>query len=188
MDPHATAGRIVHYYPLTEGDLEPIAAQVNRETNDIGTAQLTVFEVTGPRCIHRVAYSESPAPGCWSWMPYQKEKAEAIGGNQSESAEPRPVVELPKDFHEMRQFVGDLAENVSQIAHNLSNIANDVDARVSIIEQHAIMEDHDTPDPDQPPLTNQAGEPIAGDEEVPDAGPSDTPVDLNSSTHGQLPD
>lgn len=89
MDPQATAGRIVHYYSGAEQDRSPIAAIVNRKAEPDGKAELTVF-VTPPVQVI-AAYSETPAPGCWSWMPYQKAKAAQAGGNQSESAEPRPA-------------------------------------------------------------------------------------------------
>ncbi len=88
MNPQATAGRIVHYYN-PEGAAVPRAAIVNCDTGPDGYAELTVFHNSGP-AIERVSYSEEPQPGCWSWMPYQKEKAETTDGNQSESAEPRP--------------------------------------------------------------------------------------------------
>ena len=88
MDPRATAGRIVHYYAdgeVTEpGDCH--AAIVNHDSGLDGITQLTVFGLAGPVVIPHVQYSEDPQVGCWSWMPYRKQKA----GNQSESAEPRP--------------------------------------------------------------------------------------------------
>ena len=85
MNPQATAGRVVHYCDA-EG---PRAAIVNRDTRVDGFAELTVFDLGGPS-VRNVSYSEEPAPGFWSWMPYQKKKAETTEGNQSESAEPRP--------------------------------------------------------------------------------------------------
>jgi len=88
MNPQATAGRIVHYYPLAGPG--PIAAIVNQNTRADGHAELTVFHPSAPRVFKDVSYSEQPEPGSWSWMPYQKAKAEQAGGNQSESAEPRP--------------------------------------------------------------------------------------------------
>ncbi len=87
MDPQATAGRIVHYYAPDGGGA--CAAIVNRDTGPAGFAQLTIFGPHGPM-VRDASYSEEPAPGCWSWMPYQKAKADTPGGNQSESAEPRP--------------------------------------------------------------------------------------------------
>ncbi len=87
MDPQATAGRIVHYHLNYLADR---AAIVNVDAQEDGTAELTVFFAHGPQVCPGVEYSEEPAPGCWSWMPYQREKAEQPGGNQSESAEPRP--------------------------------------------------------------------------------------------------
>jgi len=87
MDPHATAGRIVHYYG---GLPAPTAAIVNHETEGDGKADLTVFTPSGPQVRTMVPYSEHPKDYHWSWMPYQKAKAAAAGGNQSESAEPRP--------------------------------------------------------------------------------------------------
>lgn len=89
MNLQATAGRIVHYTP--ELDVQgPIAAIVNVDTQKDGLAELTVFYSTGPRVYLRIPYSEQAREGYWSWMPYQKQKALEAGGNQSESAEPRP--------------------------------------------------------------------------------------------------
>lgn len=86
MDPQATAGRIVHYQPTTH---EPVrAAIVNVDTEEDGLAELTVFFSHGPMVYHKVRYSEAPSAGAWSWMPYQKAKAETERGNVSESAEP----------------------------------------------------------------------------------------------------
>ena len=65
------------------------AAIVNRDTTPDGSAELTVFGFGVPQVLS-APYSEEPGPGCWSWMPYQKAKAETADGNQSESAEPRP--------------------------------------------------------------------------------------------------
>ncbi len=87
MNPQATAGRIVHY---TDAAGESVAAIVNRETGPDGLAQLTTFFQNGPMPMKEVPYSEEPAAGCWSWMPYQKTKAREPDGNQSESAELRP--------------------------------------------------------------------------------------------------
>lgn len=87
MNPQATAGRIVHYYAADFPEAH--AAIVNIDTPPDGYAELTIFFSGGP-AVQRASYSEEPQKGCWSWMPYQKEKAEKAGGNQSESAEPRP--------------------------------------------------------------------------------------------------
>lgn len=87
MDPQATAGRIVHYYSANEDG--PRAAIVNRDTGPDGYAELTILRAYGS-AVQKVSYSEQPQPGCWSWMPYQKAKAETAEGNVSESAEPRP--------------------------------------------------------------------------------------------------
>lgn len=195
MDPHATAGRVVHYYSLWEAGriTGPIAAHVNRETTPEGLAQLTVMEASGPRVIQRVMYSESPKPGCWSWMPYQKAKADAADGNQSESAEPRPVVYTPEDFEKLSQHVSEITELVSNLVDAVTPIADDVadlSERVRALEA-MVVDDHGEPETEQPPptldlkagiktpapLTNQAGEPIHGDEEVPNAAP----VDLDSA-------
>ena len=89
MDPQATAGRIVHYYSPGEEHGEPRAAIVNRDAATDGFAELTVFN-DGWQQVQKVAYAEEPSPGCWSWMPYQKAKADTPAGNVSESAEPRP--------------------------------------------------------------------------------------------------
>ena len=90
MDPRATAGRIVHYYDIEGGySRGAYAAIVNFDTRPDGLAQLTVFGFGVPQVLS-ASYSEEPQPGYWSWMPYQKAKAETAAGNQSESAEPRP--------------------------------------------------------------------------------------------------
>ena len=86
MSPQATAGRIVHFH--TNDGKRP--AIVNADTDEEGVAELTVFMPAGPQVCPGVEYSEEPKAGCWSWMPYQRAKAEKEGGNQSESAEPRP--------------------------------------------------------------------------------------------------
>lgn len=92
MNPQATAGRIVHYFESNGDGLPttPRAAIVNVDTEPDGTAQLTVFGRRQPLIFAPVNYSEEPVAGCWSWMPYQKQKAQTPDGNVSESAEPRP--------------------------------------------------------------------------------------------------
>lgn len=94
MNPQATAGRIVHYYAAEHQDA-PRAAIVNVDTAPDGLAELTLFAAVHPLVYTGVKYSEEPTSGCWSWMPYQKEKAQTSEGNVSESAEPRPPDELP---------------------------------------------------------------------------------------------
>ncbi len=89
MDPQATAGRIVHYYSTDSSEEGPRAAIVNRDTGPDGYAELTIFN-DGWRNTIKVSYAEKPTRGCWSWMPYQRAKAETVQGNVSESAEPRP--------------------------------------------------------------------------------------------------
>lgn len=82
----------MHYYEK-HGDYlaPPRAAIVNIDTQDDGMAlELSLFNTGGVTVLTSVEYSEEPKDGCWSWMPYQKAKAEKAGGNQSESAEPRP--------------------------------------------------------------------------------------------------
>lgn len=92
LTPQATAGRMVHFYALPAGSavIQARAAVVNKDTEEDGTAELTVFWRSGPAAKENVRYSADPALGAWSWMPYQKKKAESAEGNQSESAEPRP--------------------------------------------------------------------------------------------------
>lgn len=170
MDPHATAGRVVHYYPLA-GAFEPMAAHVNKETTKEGLAQLTILEVTGPRVIQRVMYSESPAPGCWSWMEYQRRKAEQEDGNQSESAEPRPVVYVPEDFER-------LSQHVSEITEVLGNLVERIRVLETLIDNARDTEGDAPP----PPLLSQAGQEIKGSEEVPDAAP----VDLTTATEEKV--
>lgn len=88
MNPQATAGRIVHYRAAES--MISRAAVVNVDTAEDGLAELTIFTRLGPMVYTSVKYSEEPASGRWSWMPYQKEKAQTLDGNVSESAEPRP--------------------------------------------------------------------------------------------------
>lgn len=96
MDPQATAGRIVHYTDATE---RATAAIVCVDAAPDGLAALlTFFPGKPPTPMRQVPYAERPTPGCWSWMPYQKAKAERPGGNQSESAEPRPTRTTLEDF------------------------------------------------------------------------------------------
>ena len=93
MNPQATAGRIVH---VPNDDGTPRAAMVNVDTDKDGLAsELTVFTKGGPRILREIPYSEWLTVGHWSWMPYQKLKAETAEGNQSESAEPRPPTAEP---------------------------------------------------------------------------------------------
>ncbi|KKK95467.1 hypothetical protein LCGC14_2672520 [marine sediment metagenome] len=92
MDPQATAGRIVHYYYVNPdtGKFEgPRAAVICEDTPPDGTAEIQVFGTRPPHGGYPgVRYSESPKAACWSWMPYQRAKAETERGNVSESAEP----------------------------------------------------------------------------------------------------
>ena len=125
MNPQATAGRNVHFYDV-HALLRPRAAIVNVDTAEDGLAQLTVLESTGPIVHLRVPYSEKPAFGCWSWMPYQKERAKTAEDNVSESAEPRPSDDL----------VG---------AH-----LNDLTARVEALEAAGEKEVEAVPDIDEP--------------------------------------
>lgn len=103
MNPQATAGRLVHYYEVHAGK-QSRAAIVNVDTAEDGTAQLTVLASTGPSVHLHVPYSEEPAHGCWSWMPYQREKAATAEGNVSESAEPRPQPD-PGSFEDFARRV-----------------------------------------------------------------------------------
>ena len=116
MDSQATAGRIVHYIDATG---RAVASIVNRDVGEDGVAQLTTFYEAGPVPMRSVPYSEEPDKGCWSWMPYQKAKAEAPNGNQSESAEPRSKayldtkldriqVETDERFEDLKRAVNDL--------------------------------------------------------------------------------
>ena len=69
-----TIGRIVHYYESPKGILPnpPLAAVV---THVYGAGEetmvcLTVFPpFSSPYARTSIQYSESPAPGCWSWPP-----------------------------------------------------------------------------------------------------------------------
>ncbi len=90
MNPQATAGRIVHYCDDDGATIGLRAAIIVLDTFPSGRApELHVFGRHG--LLLNVAYSEVPSPGCWSWMPYQKAKAATAEGNESESAEPRPL-------------------------------------------------------------------------------------------------
>ena len=94
MDPQATAGRIVHYYYTDRAGqfAGPRAAVICEDTAEDGIAEIQVFGTMPPHGGYpSVPYSESPQAGCWSWMPYQKKKAETADGNVSESAAPRPA-------------------------------------------------------------------------------------------------
>jgi len=109
MIPQATAGRIVHYY-LQGGQHR--AAIVGADTAEDGTACLTVFFDTGPSVVFGVRYSEQPCSACWSWMPYQKEKAKTERGNVSESAvETEP--DSPRDIPAIARGVPDAGPGVS---------------------------------------------------------------------------
>ena len=127
MDPRATAGRIVHYYAdgeVTEpGDCH--AAIVNHDSGLDGITQLTVFGLAGPVVIPHVQYSEDPQVGCWSWMPYQKQKA----GNQSESAEPRPD-DVPDSFNAMDYYMA-LSDRLSVLEKE-----PELASRVEKLEKH----------------------------------------------------
>ncbi|MEE8174166.1 MAG: hypothetical protein V3T71_02460, partial [Dehalococcoidia bacterium] len=46
--------------------------------------------------VFGVQYAEPPLAGCWSWMPYQHEKAKTERGNESESAQ-EPEGDSPRD-------------------------------------------------------------------------------------------
>ncbi len=194
MDPHATAGRVVHYYPI-DGEQNPIAAHVNRETTKDGQAQLTVLECTGPRVIQRVMYSESPTPGCWTWMDYQRAKAASAEGNQSESAEPRPggpmeVIDIRTQILNLTEIIKANDERIAELTqcvNDYQSLAERNDVVHGLLERVGSLEDlhssglpHGLAEPEvsdsaepRPPLRNQAGEEIAGDEEVPDAAPVD---------------
>lgn len=128
MNPQATAGRIVHYYAADHDDA-PRAAIVNVDTAPDGLAQLTVFARVGPLAYSSVKYSEEPTSGCWSWMPYQKAKAETPEGNVSESAEPR----LPQGGHmasmpESAQRAPDITPDTAQDAEDPSAQPDDAGA------------------------------------------------------------
>lgn len=110
MDPQATAGRIVHYTDATE---RATAAIVCVDAAPDGLASLlTFFPGKQPTPMRSVPYSEQPTAGCWSWMPYQKKKAEIPGGNISESAEPRPA----------RGTLDDIAAHLNDLNERLENL------------------------------------------------------------------
>lgn len=129
MDSQATAGRNVHY---TDATGRSVAAIVCVDTAPDGMAALmTMFPDKMPVPMKAVPYSEPPAPGCWSWMPYQKARAATAEGNISESAEPRPATRMSKDY---AAHLNDLNERVEalEVAAEKEALARTIaDPRVS---------------------------------------------------------
>ena len=72
MNPHATAGQIVHYTPELDHK-GPIAAIVNLDAAEDGTADLTIFFPVGPEVRGCVLYSENARASHWSWMPVSED-------------------------------------------------------------------------------------------------------------------
>ncbi|KKM16676.1 hypothetical protein LCGC14_1683460, partial [marine sediment metagenome] len=126
MDPRATAGRIVHY---TDATGRPIAAIVCIDADPDGLVPLTTFfPGKAPTPMRAVPYSEEPIAGCWSWMPYQRAKVEGWGGNQSESAEPRP----PDD---LRDKLGAwLERRFAEFTESVREEFNDLNGRIEALE------------------------------------------------------
>ena len=130
MNSQATAGRIVHY---TDATGRATAAIVCVDAALGGLAALvTFFPDTIPVSMKAVPYSEEPAKGCWSWMPYQKAKAEVAGGNQSESAEPRPVADI---LDTVKMHLNNLNERVEALEVGPESVTlNDLERRVEVLE------------------------------------------------------
>lgn len=66
-----TVGRIVHYHPTEETAVKlpgPLAAIVTSPSPD-GTCYLHILPPMNHPFYARAEYSETPAPGCWSWPP-----------------------------------------------------------------------------------------------------------------------
>ena len=65
-----TVGRMVHYHSFhgPAGD-KPRAAIVTSVSESGERVSLTVFGQSGLSFKRVIAYSETPAPGCWSWPP-----------------------------------------------------------------------------------------------------------------------
>lgn len=62
-----TVGRIVHFHDAS--DTGPLAAMVTF-VHDDGAVELTLFVPrVGTEMHERVAWSETPAAGCWNWPP-----------------------------------------------------------------------------------------------------------------------
>lgn len=62
-----TMGRIVRFQEhMSGGQILDHAAIINRVLAD-GLVELTVFTAVGPVVKSRVAFSENPLPGMWSW-------------------------------------------------------------------------------------------------------------------------
>jgi hypothetical protein len=81
-----TPGRIVWYY--ADETCKPVAAIVNTGRADrANRIELTAFLPTGPKVVQASECDmDEPHWGFWSWMPYQRAKAETAEGNESESA------------------------------------------------------------------------------------------------------
>lgn len=93
-----TAGRIVWYY---NEQLVPTAAIVNQDADAEGRCSLTVFHPTGTTIANAPECDmDEPKWGFWSWMPYQRAKADSAEGNESESA-------VEPDFSEAESSVED---------------------------------------------------------------------------------
>ena len=82
-----TVGRIVYY----KNNVKEQAAIITEVWSD-RCVNLTVFNGNGNVEYH-TSVVRGYGSGQWDWMPYQKAKAEA-GDHNSESAEPRPFVEV----------------------------------------------------------------------------------------------
>lgn len=72
MEQKPSIGRIVHYVNLGDRDgkypPETQAALITK-VNDDGTVDLKIFYRTGIFDRPRVAFSETPERGSWSWPP-----------------------------------------------------------------------------------------------------------------------
>jgi len=104
-------------------------------------------------------------------MEYQKAKARQEDGNQSESAEPRPVaqvprVELPGRFLEMTDVVHGLVERVGALEDHQAFVEM-IDVVKSLVERVGAIEDlHAGPEPEAEEPRAPAGAPVSFVESV----------------------
>lgn len=72
MSAAVTVGRMVHYHsfhgPGGE-ESKPRAAIVTSVSESGERVSLAVYGQSGMSFKRVIAYSETPAPGCWSWPP-----------------------------------------------------------------------------------------------------------------------
>lgn len=68
-----TVGRIVHYqaYGTPGGEYKSVAraAVITEVNDDNGNVGLAILNPTGMFFNPKIAFSETPKPGCWNWPP-----------------------------------------------------------------------------------------------------------------------